>query len=423
MSIISDFSELTDRITSVSERLNNNSQNIESSVQSILNNIATNNTLQIFNKYSEEFDKHSIKSEQDLWQTTSGHFDKLKQEQQEAIKYASERIRKFQTHIKHKDQHLDNTLDGNTDILSIKYNALDRVGIYIPGGNAPLLSTVMMTVIPAQIAGVKDIIITSPPPTHSYILAVCEYLGISQVLGLGGIQAVGALAYGIANILEPVDMICGPGNAYVTEAKKQVYGTVGIDALYGPSELLIIADKNNNPRTIAYDLMSQLEHASGWESTVLLTTDRQLAEQVEDILPELITAHTQSERIQQTWSKFGIIGITQDMNQAIQLNNIFAPEHLELKVQDPAQYINNIKHAGAIFLGNACEAFGDYVAGPSHCLPTGRSARYSSGLSVNNFLKRSSIVNLSATDDLKNHTATLAFMESLDMHAQSALNQ
>jgi len=263
--------------------------------------------------------------------------------------------------------------------------------------------------------------VVSPPEINPVILAVAEHLGLSEVYQMGGAQAIGALAYGIPEIgLQPVDKVAGPGNLFVTLAKKHVYGHIGIDALYGPSELVVIADHLANPKQVARDLMSQLEHGSGFEAACLFTTSLAVAKQTLQEFNLLLSSQPKKDSIQKAWQQFGLIGVLDDLAQCADLSNLFAPEHLELKVKDVDKLLPLIKHAGAIFAGEANEALGDYLAGPSHCLPTGRSARFSSGLSAVDFLKRSSLVQMKPSPQLIDATATLARLEGLEAHAQAA---
>lgn len=421
MKIITDYTELQTRTQEVANRMSLDSDDIkakEHNIKNILEDIK-HNSLSAIQKYTKQFDNVDI-SLDNLWQPTSGCFGTLAEHEQNAIKLSVERVRAFNQSCMPSDIVHTNNNNPN-DQISIVHRPLDSTGVYIPGGTAPLLSTVIMTVVLAQVAGVQRIVVTSPPTVHRAVLAVCDYLGIEQVLQLGGVQAIGALAYGIPEAgLEPVDKIVGPGNIFVTLAKKIVFGQVGIDALYGPSELIIIADETANPKQIAHDLMGQLEHGSGLEATGLFTTSIELAQQSLKELELLVEEQPRKEQILQAWTKYGILGVVSSIEQACELSNQFAPEHLELKVQDSENYIPLIKHAGAVFLNNSNEAFGDYLAGASHCLPTGRSARFSSGLSVHDFLKRSSVTKLHPTQELIEATAILARMEGLEAHAQSA---
>lgn len=416
--IINDYSVLEKKVFSLANRLNEkSSQEIDLKVAQIIASVRSNGKKALID-FSLQFDKQEINN---FSVSPIGYWEKLKPEQKNAVKIACERIKRFQE-ICLPNQNIE--LTDEYGKLKVLYRSIDSVACYIPGGHAPLISTLMMTAIPALVAEVKRIIILSPPPIHPYILAVAEYLNLNEIYQIGGAQAIAGTAYGIEEIgLKPVDKIVGPGNLFVTSAKKQVYGQVGIDALYGPSELVIIADEfvdDQKAKQIAHDLMSQLEHGSGWESACLFTNSAQTAQKVLVSFEEILTKQPNKEAIQKAWESFGVIGIADNLEQCVNLSNIFAPEHLELKVKDCQNLLPLIRHAGAIFINDSNEALGDYLAGPSHCLPTGRSARFSSGLSVLDFLKRSSLIDLKPDQNLKQNTAILARMEGLEAHAQAA---
>ena len=416
--IISDYSILEQKVLNLANRLNQkSSQEIDLKVAQIIEQVRLNGKKALID-FSLQFDKQKIEN---FSVSAIGYWDQLKLEQKNAVKLACERIKRFQE-ICLPTQNTE--LIDEYGILKVLHNPIDSVACYIPGGHAPLISTLMMTAIPAMVAKVKRIIVLSPPPIHPYILAVCEYLNLTEIYQIGGSQAIAAAAYGIAEIgLKSVDKLVGPGNLFVTSAKKQVYGQTGIDALYGPSELIIIADEfidNHKAKQIAHDLMSQLEHGSGWESACLFTNSAETAQKVLQSFTEILDKQPNKESIKKAWDDFGLIGITDNLEQCAALSNIFAPEHLELKVKDYQSLLPQIRHAGAIFINDSNEALGDYLAGPSHCLPTGRSARFSSGLSVLDFLKRSSLIDLKPDQNLKQNTAILARMEGLEAHAQAA---
>lgn len=414
--LIQDFKQLKNKVLEVAKRLDSGDEKveeIETRVKFILKEIK-NNGLSALKDFTQKFDEKTVS---DFKVATAGHFAKLEDKQQKAIELACGRIRKFQEACLPKKY----ALDDESGHLEVLFKPLDSVGIYVPGGSAPLLSTLMMTAIPALVADVKRIVVVSPPEIDPYILAVADYLGLKEVYQMGGAQAIGALAYGLPEInFSAVDKVVGPGNLYVTLAKKHVYGTIGIDALYGPSELVIVADEKAKAKSIAHDLMSQLEHGSGFEAACLFTNSAALAEEVLREFNLILQKQPKAEAIKKAWANYGIIGVCNELSECVELANLFAPEHLELKVQDFQELLPLIRHAGAIFVGNANEAFGDYLAGPSHCLPTGRSARFSSGLSVMDFLKRSSLVQVKPTEALIEATATLARMEGLEAHAQAA---
>jgi histidinol dehydrogenase len=283
-------------------------------------------------------------------------------------------------------------------VLGKRYTPVDRAGIYIPGGRAAYPSTVLMNAIPAKVAGVKRLVMVTPPrrdkTIDTAILVAAQIAGVEEIYRVGGAQAIAALAYGTETIPK-VDLITGPGNIYVTLAKKQVYGTVGIDSLAGPSEILIIADQTANPSFVAYDLLAQAEH-DPIAAAILITTDPTLAQRVAELIPKILLEHPRRELTEKAIANYSLAIVVSDLPEACQLANLFAPEHLELEVEAPWDLLPEIRHAGAIFLGHHTpEAVGDYLAGPNHTLPTCAAARFSSALSVETFLKSSSIVQYS----------------------------
>lgn len=325
---------------------------------------------------------------------------------------------------RHHEKQLQNSwfsTESDGIILGQKITPLDRVGVYVPGGHAPLVSTVVMSAIPPKVAGVPEIVMATPlrdGKVDPHLLVAAQACGIDTVLKAGGAHAIGALAYG-TDTLKPVDKIVGPGNIYVTLAKKMVYGLVGIESIAGPSEILVIADETAPANYIAADLLSQAEH--DWEAAAcLITTSEQLAhevlEQIEKQLANLSTAQVAKGALE-TW---GLIVITKDQQETIELANVFAAEHLELMVKDPWAMVGEIRHAGAIFLGKySSEPIGDYVAGPNHILPTNGTARFSSPLSTSDFLKKTSIISYTAAGLLKHgpYAMEIAEREGLDAHS------
>ena len=279
-------------------------------------------------------------------------------------------------------------------ILGQKVTPLDRVGIYVPGGNAPLISSVVMSAVPARVAGVSEIIMATPlrnGEIDPHLLVAAKRCGVNAVLKAGGAQAIGALAYGTETVPR-VDKIVGPGNLFVTLAKKMVYGRVGIEALAGPSEILVIADGSVPAAYAAADLLSQAEH--DWEaSAALITTSEAYAAAEQDEIEMQLSSLDTSDIAAVALENWGLIVITENLNQAVELANVFAPEHLELLVENPWELVGRIKHAGAIFLGKyAAEPVGDYIAGPNHILPTNGTARFASPLTTNDFVKKSSVI-------------------------------
>ncbi len=345
----------------------------------------------------------------------------LEPERRQALEAAAERVRRY--HEKQLQASWTYTEEDGT-LLGQQVTALDRVGLYVPGGKAAYPSSVLMNAIPAKVAGVKELIMVVPTPggeQNELVLAAAAIAGVDRVFTIGGAQAVAAMAYGTASVPQ-VDKIVGPGNAYVAEAKRRVFGIVGIDMIAGPSEILVICDGKTNPDWIAMDLFSQAEHDELAQS-ILLTPDAAFADQVEASIRKLVGEMPRSEVITTSISNRGAIIVTRDLDEAAEISNHVAPEHLELSVEDPLALAKKIRHAGAIFMGrNTCEALGDYCAGPNHVLPTSRTARFSSPLGVYDFQKRSSLIMVSeaGAQTLGRIAATLAYGEGLQAHARSA---
>ncbi len=314
---------------------------------------------------------------------------------------------------------------GEDDIvLGKRYTPVDRAGLYVPGGKAAYASTVLMNAIPAKVAGVPRIVMVTPPgkkiTINPAVLVAAKEVGLEEIYRVGGAQAIAALAYG-TQIIPKVDVITGPGNIYVTLAKKLVYGTVGIDSLAGPSEVLVIADQNANPAHVAADLLAQAEH-DPMAAAILITTDTELATGVQQQVERQLENHPRRTLTEKAIAHYGLIAIVDSLKTAAELSNLFAPEHLELEVQDPWSLLELIRHAGAIFLGNSTpEAVGDYLAGPNHTLPTSGAARYASALGVETFMKHSSLIHYSdaALKKVANAVQLLAQAEGLPSHADS----
>ena len=307
--------------------------------------------------------------------------------------------------------------------LGARWNALGAVGLYVPGGTAAYPSSVLMNAIPAKVAGVARIAMVVPSPDgklNPLVLAAAKLAGVTEIYRIGGAQAVGALAYGTATIA-PVDKIVGPGNAYVAAAKRRVFGTVGIDMIAGPSEILVVADSHNDPAWIAADLLSQAEHDEAAQS-VLVTDDAAFADRVAAAVETQLASLPRAAIARKSWDRHGAIIVVAKLNDAISLVDHIAPEHLELAVENPDALAAQIRNAGAIFLGRYTpEAVGDYVGGPNHVLPTSRSARFSSGLGVLDFMKRTSILgcDADALNAIGPAAVTLAEAEGLEAHARS----
>lgn len=337
----------------------------------------------------------------------------------ESIGRVAKHIRTFQQAILHQTVRLDRP-DG---YLVQRYQPLDRIGICVPGGAAAYPSTVLMTAVPAQVAGVKELAVVAPPtPFGAYnqdMLATCHELGITEVYRLGGAQAVAAMAYGVDG-LRRVDKIVGPGNLFVALAKKQVYGEVDIDSIAGPSEVVVIVDGSTQAKYTAYDLIAQAEHAPG--ASVLIGWDDAVLDAAVDELDRQLAAVERGDLARQSMEEFGAVILARDAEEACRLANEIAPEHLHIATENAEQLVNQIRHAGAIFLGNYTPvALGDYAAGPSHVLPTSGTARFASGLSANDFLRTNSILHFTRQGmaNLAPDVRVLATKEGLTAHRES----
>lgn len=336
----------------------------------------------------------------------------------DAIAFAAERIRSYHARQRPADLHF---IDEAGVELGWRWTPLEAVGIYVPGGRAAYPSTVLMNAVPAAVAGVERIAMVTPPGRlQPAVLAAAKAAGVHEIWRVGGAQAVAALAYG-AGPIRPVDKIVGPGNAFVTAAKRRVYGAVGIDALAGPSEIVVVADGANKPEWIAADLLSQAEHDPAAQS-ILITDDEAFAAKVEAAITEQLSTLSTGKDAAASWRDHGAVVIA-PLDEAPKLVDRIAPEHVEFAIEDPERLADRVRHAGAIFLGrHAPEAIGDYVAGSNHVLPTSRAARFSSGLSLYDFIKRTSIVKCdeAAFARLAPATVALAEAEGLPAHARSA---
>lgn len=338
----------------------------------------------------------------------------------DALKTASGRIRAF--HERQRPEGVNYTDDDGVR-LGARWTAVSAAGLYVPGGTAAYPSSVLMNAIPASVAGVDRVVMVVPTPDgviNPLLLAAADMAGVDEVYRIGGAQAVAALAYG-TEAIAPVDKITGPGNAYVAEAKRQVFGTVGIDMIAGPSEILVVADADNDPDWIAADLLSQAEHDTAAQS-VLITDDAAFADTVEQAVTACLADLPRTDIAGASWEDHGAVIVVDTLDDAVTLIDRIAPEHLELAVADPQGLADRVRNAGAIFLGrHTPEAIGDYVAGPNHVLPTSGSARFSSGLSVTDFMKRTTYVGCDAASLARIGPAavTLAGAEGLDAHARS----
>ena len=366
-------------------------------------------------EYSAQFDRVTLESF--LVPDIKSGYAQVAPEEIEALRLAAERLEKF-----HRKQPLTSWLTqelGGT--LGQLVTPLDRVGCYVPGGTAPLPSTLLHTVIPAKVAGVREVIVATPPNPAPIILAAADIAGVEAVYQIGGAQAIAAFAYGTESI-PSVDKICGPGNLYVTLAKKLVYGIVGIDGLFGPTETIVIADEFANPAWVAADLLAQAEH-DVLASAILLTPSETLARAVQAEIAQQIETLSRADIITQTFEKNSGIILTRDLTEAASLADEYAPEHLCLAVRDPWTWVPRIRHAGGLFLGeHSFEVLGDYLAGPSHVMPTGGSARFASPLTVLDFVRWTSLVALDSatTANIAPTAARLARAELLTAHASAA---
>ncbi len=349
--------------------------------------------------------------------------DSLPAAQREALQLAAARIRAFHERQKQELAGFTYTEPDGT-LLGQRITPLDRVGIYVPGGKAAYPSSVLMNAIPAQVAGVKEIVMVVPTPDgvkNQMVLAAAAIAGVTRVITIGGAQAVAALAYGTASI-GAVDKIVGPGNAYVAAAKRRVFGTVGIDMIAGPSEILVLCDGSTDPDWVAMDLFSQAEHDE-LAQAIMLCPDAAYIEQVEASIARLLPTMPRADTIRASLGGRGALVKVASMEQACEIANAIAAEHLEISAENPQQWADRIRHAGAMFLGRfSSEALGDYCCGPNHVLPTSRTARFSSPLGVYDFQKRSSILYVSqaGAQTLGKVAATLAYGEGLQAHARSA---
>ena len=352
---------------------------------------------------------------------------RVKPEVLDALKLAAERVRAYHERQIPADETYTDAIGVE---LGHRWTPVDAAGLYVPGGLAAYPSSVVMNAVPARVAGVKRLVMVVPTPdgqVNDLVLAAAKIAGVDEVWRVGGAQAIAALAYGTESI-RPVDMIVGPGNAFVAEAKRQVFGKCGIDMIAGPSEVLAIADDSADPQWLAADLLAQAEHDRSAQS-ILVTTSEKLASGVAAAVDEQLKTLPKADIAGESWRTFGAIIIVRDMDEAAEISDAFAPEHLELSVRDPDALLGKVRHAGAIFIGHYTpEAVGDYVAGPNHVLPTSRSARFSSGLNVLNFMKRTTLLRCSpeSLNEIGPAAVILAETEGLEAHARSVarrLNQ
>ena len=399
-------------------------EEINRSVEKIIDAVKQNGDASVLD-YTNQFDSLKAYSISELiisQERLKKSFDNLESEQKNALSIAAERIKSY-----HLNQVQESWTYKEEDgsVLGQKITPLQRAGLYVPGGKAAYPSSVLMNSIPAKVAGVEELIMVVPTPNgviNELVLAAAYVAEVDLVITIGGAQAIAALAYGTESIPK-VDKIVGPGNIYVATAKRQVFGQVGIDMIAGPSEILIICDGNTNPDWIAMDLFSQAEHDEDAQA-ILLCPDEDFIKEVEMSISKLLPTMEREQIIKTSLKNRGALILTQDIDDAVKISNRIAPEHLELSVEDPESILDDIKHAGAIFMGKySSEALGDYCAGTNHVLPTSSTARFSSPLGVYDFTKRSSIVMASkeGAKKLGETASVLAFGEGLEAHAKSAL--
>jgi histidinol dehydrogenase len=399
-------------------------EEINRSVEKIIDAVKQNGDASVLD-YTNQFDSLKAHSISDLiisQERLKESFDNLESEQKNALSIAAERIKSY-----HLNQVQESWTYKEEDgsVLGQKITPLQRAGLYVPGGKAAYPSSVLMNSIPAKVAGVEELIMVVPTPNgviNELVLAAAYVAEVDLVITIGGAQAIAALAYGTESIPK-VDKIVGPGNIYVATAKRQVFGKVGIDMIAGPSEILIICDGNTNPDWIAMDLFSQAEHDEDAQA-ILLCPEEDFLKEVEMSISKLLPTMEREQIIKTSLKNRGALILTQDIDDAVKISNRIAPEHLELSVEDPESILDDIKHAGAIFMGKySSEALGDYCAGTNHVLPTSSTARFSSPLGVYDFTKRSSIVMASkeGAKKLGETASVLAFGEGLEAHAKSAL--
>lgn len=372
--------------------------------------------------FTQKFDRHDLDATG--WRIEradlTAALDGLAPELRDALELARDRITAY--HEKQRPADSDTT-DADGIRTGARWNAVDAAGLYVPGGRAAYPSSVLMNAIPAKVAGVQRLVMVTPTPdgeVNPLVLAAAELAGVDEVWRVGGAQAIAALAYGTGRIA-PVDVICGPGNAWVAEAKRQLYGVVGIDMVAGPSEILVVADGKNHPDWIAADLLSQSEHDPTSQS-ILITTDAGFADAVADAVDRMIGTLATADVARQSWDANGAIIVAGGFDEAPALINALAPEHLELAIDNAEAMFARVRHAGSVFLGrHTPEAVGDYVAGPNHVLPTGRRARFASGLSVLDFMKRTSFLSLDPAGlaTIGPAAVALATAEGLPAHARS----
>ena len=396
---------------------------VAATVRQILHDVRTRGDAAVL-EYTQRFDRLNVAEAAQLVIPAARLKDarqRIPAPQREALEFATQRLRAYHEHQKTESW---SYREADGTMLGQKITPLDRVGLYVPGGKAAYPSSVLMNAVPAQVAGVAELIMVVPTPDgeiNDLVLAAADIVGVTRVFAVGGAQAVAALAYGTATIPR-VDKIVGPGNIYVATAKSMVFGAVGIDMIAGPSEILVVCDGKTDPDWIAMDLFSQAEHDEDAQS-ILVTNDAAYVAAVEASIQRLLPTMERKDIIQKSMARRAAMITVRTLDEAADVVNFIAPEHLELSVEDPLALAEKVRHAGAIFLGRyTAEAIGDYVAGPNHVLPTSRTARFSSPLGVYDFQKRSSLIMCSpaGAEALGVYASRLARGEGLTAHARSA---
>ena len=396
---------------------------IDHQVGEILTNVRQKGDIALV-EYTNQFDNRNVSSIRDLivsFDQMSQALQNISEPERSALNVSAERIIEYHEHQKINSW---SYCDEDGTMLGQQVTPLERIGIYVPGGKANYPSSVLMSALPAKVAGVNKIIMTAPAPDgqlNPMVLAAAAIAGVDEIYTVGGAQAIGALAYG-TDTIKKVDKIVGPGNIFVATAKRMVFGQVGLDMVAGPSEVLIVCDGKTDPDWIAMDLFSQAEHDQNAQA-ILVSNDNKLLEQVKMSVEKLLPSLERADIIQSSLKRRGAFILVRDLNEAVELVNYIAPEHLELSVDDPEDMLPRIRNAGAIFMGRfTSESVGDYCAGPSHVLPTSSTARFSSPLGVYDFQKRSSIVmcNEKSASKLGKTASIIARAESLTAHAHSA---
>ncbi len=411
-----------DILNSLLKRSPNNYTEYEETVSRIVEDVRTHRDRAVFD-YTLKFDRFALDADniRVTREETEKAYEELDEKLVGAIRKAAENIRSF-----HSRQLRNSWFDAKEDgsILGMKITPIERAGVYVPGGKAAYPSSVLMNVIPARVAGVRDIIITTPPGADGKVnpgtLVAADIAGVNTIYKAGGAQAIAAMAFGTESIPK-VDKITGPGNIFVALAKKAVYGYVSIDSIAGPSEILVLADETANPRYVAADLLSQAEHDE-MASAILITTSRELAQKVSEQVDLFVSELSRKEIMRQSLDHYGYILLAEDMNDAIDTANEIASEHLEILTANPFEIMTRIRNAGAIFMGEyASEPLGDYFAGPNHILPTNGTARFFSPVSVDDFIKKTSIISYSreALEKVHEDIETFAEGEGLTAHANS----